>query len=304
MKKLIIILILAILINGCNKEQTRIDRESKIPENAIKITPETDKHPPILHSEDYYEPEPLQYPINTAGAEDSPFIPDNSDELYFFFTPDVKVPVEKQILDGVTGIYVSRSFQKPERIFLQKPGKLSLDGCEFIQRNKMWFCTAREGYSGLHWFTAELKEETWANWKIADFNPEYEIGELHIHENKLYFHSSRPGGKGNYDIWVSDMVNGKLQNPKNINIVNSKENDGWPYITPNGNELWFTKTYMGTPAIYRSTKVNNEWQEPELIISQFAGEPTLDNEGNIYFVHHFYEDGNMIEADIYIAKKK
>ena len=77
-----------------------------------------------------------------------------------------------------------------------------------------------------------------------------------------------------------------------------------PYITPDGNELWFNRRYLGSPAVYRSIKVDDEWQEPELIISQFAGEPTLDNEGNIYFVHHFYEDGKMIEADIYVAYRK
>jgi len=68
--------------------------------------------------------------------------------------------------------------------------------------------------------------------------------------------------------------------------------------------LWFNRTYEGSPAIYRSAKVDGEWQEPELIISQFAGEPTLDKDGNIYFVHHFYIDGEMVEADIYVAYKK
>jgi hypothetical protein len=43
---------------------------------------------------------------------------------------------------------------------------------------------------------------------------------------------------------------------------------------------------------------------PELIISQFAGEPSIDNEGNIYFTHHFFQEGKMIEADIYIAEKQ
>jgi len=41
-----------------------------------------------------------------------------------------------------------------------------------------------------------------------------------------------------------------------------------------------------------------------MIISQFAGEPTLDKEGNIYFTHHFFKDGVMLEADIYVAMKK
>jgi hypothetical protein len=54
-----------------------------------------------------------------------------------------------------------------------------------------------------------------------------------------------------------------------------------PFLTQNGNELWFTRTYMGSPAIYRSTKVSGGWQEPERIISQFAGKPSLDNSGNI-----------------------
>jgi hypothetical protein len=56
--------------------------------------------------------------------------------------------------------------------------------------------------------------------------------------------------------------------------------------------------------LFRSLKGEGGWEEPEMIISQFAGEPSLDEEGNLYFVHHFFEDGQMIEADIYLAKKK
>jgi hypothetical protein len=80
--------------------------------------------------------------------------------------------------------------------------------------------------------------------------------------------------------------------------------EGWPYISSDGEELWFTRFYLGTPAIFRSLKTADGWDEPELIISQFAGECTLDDEGNIYFVHHYYEDNVMIEADIYVAYKK
>jgi beta-xylosidase len=77
-----------------------------------------------------------------------------------------------------------------------------------------------------------------------------------------------------------------------------------PFISQDGTELWFNRRYMGSPAIFRSKKIDGQWSDPELIISWFAGEPSLDNEGNIYFVHHFYKDGTMIEADIYVAKKK
>ena len=90
----------------------------------------------------------------------------------------------------------------------------------------------------------------------------------------------------------------------NIEAVNTPENEGWPFVTQDGNELWFTRTYLGTPAIFRSKRVNGEWQEPELIISQFAAEPSLDNEGNVYFTHHFFKDGVMLEADYYVAYRK
>ena len=85
--------------------------------------------------------------------------------------------------------------------------------------------------------------------------------------------------------------------------MSSDENEGWPFLTEGGNELWITRWYMGSPGIFRSVKINGTWSEPELILSQFAGEASLDNEGNIYFTHHFFEYGEMIEADIYVAKK-
>jgi hypothetical protein len=158
----------------------------------------------------------------------------------------------------------------------------------------------------MHWFTAEYKDGNWTNWQIADFNPDYEVGELHITADgqELYFHSSRAGGAGQYDIWVSENIDGEWSSPVNIEIINSPEVEGWPSLNEDGTELWFTRLYMGSPAIFRSKRVNGEWQEPELIISQFAGESSVDSEGNIYFTHHYYKDGVMLEADIYIAYKK
>ncbi|MBW6516071.1 MAG: hypothetical protein K0B81_05575 [Candidatus Cloacimonetes bacterium] len=133
---------------------------------------------------------------------------------------------------------------------------------------------------------------------------EIQIGEVHIHNDDLYFHSDRPGGFGLYDIWMTTRSEGEWSDPINIEAVNTPANESLPFVTTDGNELWFTRTYLGTPAIFRSIKQGDDWGTPELVISQFAGEPTLDEVGNIYFVHHFYEYGVMIEADIYVAYKK
>ena len=72
-----------------------LERESKIPADAVKMTPETDAYPPQIHSDEYGEPVPMPGPINTAGAEDSPFILPDGKTFYFVFVPDVRVPVEK-----------------------------------------------------------------------------------------------------------------------------------------------------------------------------------------------------------------
>jgi len=309
-----IALIISVLLLYCEPvlkpEHPNVDRLVKIPKDIVKGTPANDAHPPVLHSSEFENPIPLDSIINTAGAEDSPFILPDGNTLYFFFTPDVRIDPSKQLLDSVTGIWVSKKendkWQKAKRLWLTEPGKLALDGAVCIQNNEMWFASAREGYSGINMFTAELVGNEWKNWQYTGdrLMKEIQIGEVHIIGNNLYFHSGRDGGKGNYDIWMTTRSNNLWSDPVNLEILNTTEMDGFPYLSEDENEIWFTRTYLGTPAVFRSKKINNTWQTPELIISQFAGEPTLDHRGNLYFVHHYYKNNVMIEADIYIAKKK
>jgi hypothetical protein len=307
-----ITLLLTTLLSGCSGIQAEPeppDRESLIPTSQVKIHPDLDIYPPISLTEDYEDPVPLPYPVNTAGAEDSAFITPDGSTLYVWFTPDVSIPPEGQVSDRVTGIYVFHKIDggwtPAERVRLQDPGKLSLDGCEFVLRDKMWFCSAREGYTGLHWFTAEFINGKWGNWQLADFKPEYQVGELHITSDgsELYFHSSLPGGMGGYDIWVSKMVTGEWRMPENLNNVNSSHTDGWPFVSQDGSELWFTRA-IGAPELYRSLRLDGVWSEPVKMFSLFSGEASMDNQGNVYFTHHFYKDNVMLEADIYIARRK
>ena len=282
------------------------ERESAIPSDAVKMSPETDPSPPQLFSEEFEPPMPVPGLVNTAGAEDGVFITPDGSTMYFFFTPDVDVPVEEQILDGVTGLYVSQlddgRWGKPERIILQEPGKLAMDGCAFVQDDRMWFCSAREGYTGVHWFTANYQDGRWDSWRNADFNPDFLVGELHFSadRSRIYFASEMPGGLGDLDIWEASVIDGALQEPVNLAALNTPESEGWPALNPAEDELWITRNY----GIWRSEFVGGEWQEAELIVSPLAGEATIDENGNLYFVHHYYVDGEMIEADIYVAYRR
>ena len=318
----IYVLVVAIFIAGaflaCGAQQEQAapvmrTRAEAIPAEALKVSPSTDAHPPILHSDEFGQPAPLAGAVNTAGAEDSAFILPDGRTIYFFFTPDVGIPPEKQLLEGVTGIWVSRkgagAWQQAERVVLQDKNQLSLDGAAFVQGNAMWFASARQGnLRGVDMWTATFKDGKWSGFTNAGekLNLEYEIGEMHITADgkNMYFHSPRAGGQGGYDIWVTSIKDGQWQQPVNVIEVNSGESEGWPFLTQDGNELWFTCTYMGTPAIYRAKKTDGKWGQPKLIVSQFAGEPSLDNDGNLYFTHHFFKDNKMIEADIYMAPRK
>jgi WD40-like Beta Propeller Repeat len=287
------------------------DRRRAVPAEAVKQTPEDDVYPPVLHSSEYVTPVPLPGPVNTAGLEDSPFLaPDG--RLYFYFTPSASAPAEAQLVDGVSGIYVteqgSAGWEEPRRVLLQDPGKVALDGCADILEDRMWFCSAREGWSGVHWFTASLVDGAWGNWEVADslLPQDGQVGELHFAADgqTLYFHSDQQGGAGGRDIWRADRNSDGTWAPSvNVAEINTAGDEGWPCVTPDGSQIWFTRQYLGTPAIFRSLRSGDGWSEPELIVDRFAGEPALDAQGNLYFVHHFFRDGQMIEADIYFAER-
>jgi hypothetical protein len=306
---LTIIILFGLILAGCQPAEEPLvlpDRESLIPPDALKMSPDNDTLPPVLLSDEYEEPVPLPYPVNTRGAEDSAFIMPDGQTLYVWFTPNNRMDVIEQAQDMVTGIY---KFEKegdgwsaPERVWLAEPGEGHLDGCGFFQGNKVWICGAREGYDGLHWFTSEYSDGKWSIAELADFDPAYEVGELHISNNgnELYFHSARPGGKGGLDVWLSTKVNGEWGEPINLEYVNSEFDEGWPALNPREDQLWIYRNY----SIWRSDKVDGEWQAPIEIVSSLAGEATIDNAGNVYFTHHYYENDQMIEADIYVIYNK
>jgi hypothetical protein len=288
-----------------------LKRADKIPAAAVKVTPEVDVYPPIIHVEGWNQPVPLTPEINTAGAEDSPFITPDGNAFYFFFTPDMNIPVEQQLTDGVTGIWYStwtlEGWSEAKRLHLGTG--LSMDGAEVLCGEEFWFASARAGnYRGVDFWIATLHDNVASNIHNAGarLNEEIQVGELHISADggTIFFDSPAEGGKGGTDIWVTYLVDGVWSDAENVAEVNTDANDSRPFLSQDGTELWFTRTYKGTPAIYRSIKTETGWGVPELIISQFAGEPSLDAMGNIYFVHHFMKDGKFLEADIYVAYKK
>jgi len=296
-------------------------RAESIPDSAIKMTPENDPHPPLLNPDLPYlrdvweDPVPMPGPVNTAGAEDSPFITPDADIFFFWFNGDVRKTIYEQAEDPMSGIYWTRkvngTWTEPTRIYLTYFGKQALDGAPTMHNTTLWFCSARAGnYRGVDMWTAELRNGRWTGWTNAGekLNRDYEIGELHVTADggEIYFDSSRDGGLGGKDIWVTRFLDDSWQQPEHLDNINTELTDGWPFVSEDGSELWFTRYGSGCPEIYRSLKNDGIWQTPEKILVSFAGEPTLDREGNLYFVHHRWDEENnrVGEADIYVCYRK
>lgn len=290
-----------------------IPRAEVIPSNAVKALPEDDPFPPILHSSEWHQPVPLQPPVNTAGAEDSPFINPDGDRLFFWFTPDPTVPVERQLVDGVTGIYmtfnVDGAWQEPVLVVTWAPDEVAMDGCPFFLDDVLWFCSVRVANLGeIDLWTIRYQEGEWVDLENAGekLNVEYKIGEMHLSADgeELYFHGLPPNGEEGIDLYVTRWIDGEWAEPIPLSALNTEANEGWPFLSEDGNELWFIRNHQGYPAIFRSKRISGDWCEPELIVSQFAAEPSLDREGNLYFIHHFVQDGVMLDADVYVAYHK
>lgn len=84
---------------------------------------------------------------------------------------------------------------------------------------------------------------------------------------KLYFSSNRPGGRGELDIYVSEL-DAKGQWGKAVNIgreINTPGNEDSPFIHHDGVTLYFSSDghpSMGSNDIFRSEFKDGKWQKP------------------------------------------
>lgn len=317
--------LLLLLLAACAPEEEDppppLTRQEAIPEDAVKMTPETDHFPPQLVLRDEYEPPvPLEGPVNTAGVEDAPVISADGQRLLVFFTPDGNIPAEQQILDTVTGIWFSRreagAWTEPERVWLHDywGGDLALDGPFCLQGDTLWFGSFRvDTYGDGDLFLAFWNGGTWAGWTNAgwEINEEIEAGECWILPGgaELIYDSPRGDGLGGQDLWLVRRQGDSWGEPENLGEpVNTVLGDSRPCIAPDGETLWFT--YEGShhghgPSVWRARREGDGWADPEEVVTGYAGDPGVDAAGNLYFTHLFYTpEGQKIEADIYVCYRR
>jgi hypothetical protein len=137
---------------------------------------------------------------------------------------------------------------------------------------------------------------------------------------ELYFSSNRPGGYGNYDLWMSSRTKttDNWSDPVNLGLpVNSSNMDGGPFLTADGLELYFYSQRSGGYGsddiwVSRRANKNDPWGEPTNlgpIVNSSASEsfPFLSYDGLLLlFSEDYYgpiRPGGFGNLDMWVTRR-
>lgn len=147
-------------------------------------------------------------------------------------------------------------------------------------------CEGRRGVGNCDLFISRKVRGEWSlpknlgknvNSKFWDSQPS-----LSADGKTLYFVSTKPGGKGGRDIWVTKFVKGRWEVAKNLGPqVNTQRDETTPFIHSNNETLFFSSNGhigMGGFDLMKGAKFNDGWGEVENLgypINTFHDEVSL-----------------------------
>ena len=185
--------------------------------------------------------------LKDRNYEGEPFITREGKTMYFMA---VLPPKEGEIwhADQYRVHKTTSGWSNPERLDSMINSKASEWHISMTDKNIMYFTSEREkGTSAFHGdiYRIELKDDKFINRTKLPYpiNTNFNDSDPLIapDESFLIFHSDRPGGFGEHDLYISFNKNGKWTVPVNMgNKINTK---GWemaPSLTPDGKYLLYT----------------------------------------------------------------
>lgn len=160
------------------------------------------------------------------------------------------------------------------------------------------------------WFVAPLANGNWSAAKnLKEVNSDSNEYYVSFADNgDLYFASSRKGGYGEEDIYVSKWVNNEYTSPENLGAtINSEKSEYDPFIFPQGDIMIFTSSgredTFGAGDLYGS-KLNNGMQwRPAINLGGMFNTKTRDycpylSPDLRYFFYSSSKDVKWIDARI------
>lgn len=96
----------------------------------------------------------------------------------------------------------------------------------------------------------------------------------------LFFSSDRPGGKGKLDIWYCEMEDGKFLEPRNLEIINTPEDEATPFFNTATQTLYFSSTGLPGLGGYDIFKIN---RRPDWGTAENLGKPINSSYNDLYY---------------------
>ncbi|TVR70666.1 MAG: hypothetical protein EA408_10655 [Marinilabiliales bacterium] len=338
MEKLIIPAIISfimVLTCGCSdndNDKTLLFKHDS-PRPQCRYSPDPGRVPyysePVVVATDWGEPVRLASPLTDQCPNDAVEISRDGKTIYFFWSPTVE-GTNEELLHIHTGTYYAKRvgddpglFTNPRFFDLQKgaeggsvDGRLSFtpDGAY------VYFHSTRADNLG---YQHSPPTDDYLDIYVAPIidgepgpavNPGEPVNSIYLDGEhalspdglQLFLTSTRPGGLGGTDIWVSTKETDGWSVPENTGApVNSSDWDGQPgFAAGDPNTMYFVSRRDGPSSIYRSTFIGENWSEPEMVITGYVGEPSLVADGSImYFVHVLVDDEGVFGSDIWYVRR-
>jgi len=115
---------------------------------------------------------------------------------------------------------------------------------------------------------------------------------------RLYFNSSRPGGRGEMDFYATSFRDGQWSPPKPLTPLNTEHSENDLVVHPQEKFIIFNRYHMTekTLDLWISFRENGEWQPPELLDQvnqddQWELTPTLSPDGRYFY---YEKNGEII----------
>jgi outer membrane protein OmpA-like peptidoglycan-associated protein len=271
----------------------------------------------LAHHPAYVEIENFGGVVNSSFHEYSPLVSEDGNTLIFTSnrsTDDYKIKASQNFEDIYITHRTGSGWSLPEKIspninikYNDAAASLSADG-------KTLFLYYEEGAGDI--YTSTLVDGQWTKPVALNKNINTPLfwetsACISADGKKLFFTSNRPGGRGELDIYVSEL-DAKGSWGKAVNLgpnINTPFHEDSPFIHQDGVTLYFSSDghpSMGSNDIFRSEYIGGKWSKPHNLgypvnSIEYDGFFTISADKKTGYYSALREDG-LGSADIYKIK--
>ena len=127
-------------------------------------------------------------------------------------------------------------------------------------------------------------------------------------DGTLYFASNRPGGRGDYDLYRTRLIDGRYTAPENLgDAINTSGNEADPYIAPDESYMIFSSIRpggYGEGDLYITFNSAAGWSTPQILptsvnSSEYEYTPLVTPDGKFLFFSRGW--GEIFQVDLAAA---